>query len=155
MRVEKKSEASNGVALAVAAAALFAASAGMSSTALAADAGEKVDLVHCYGVNVCKGHNDCKTSNNACKGHGACKGKGFVTMPSKSCGDIGGKTQDKWKGSVAKTDLTHCYGVNVCKGHNDCKGADNACAGKAACKGKGFVNMSTKACGDIGGKTEG
>ncbi len=49
------------------------------------------DLAHCYDVNICKGHNDCKTANNACAGHASCKGTGFVAMPSKSCGDIGGK----------------------------------------------------------------
>lgn len=152
MHAEKKQEASNGFALAVAAAALFAASAGVSSTAWAATS-DKTDLVHCYGVNVCKGHNDCKGAKNNCASHGSCKGQGFVAMPKKACGDIGGTTKDKWKGSVAKADLVHCYGVNVCKGHNDCKGADNACAGKAACKGQGFVNLSAKACGDVGGKT--
>jgi hypothetical protein len=50
------------------------------------------------------------------------------------------------------TELVHCYGVNTCKGHNDCKTADNACGGHASCKGKGFVNMSAKSCGDVGGK---
>lgn len=45
-----------------------------------------------------------------------------------------------------------CYGVNICKGHNDCKTASNACAGMASCKAQGFVNMSAKACDDIGGK---
>lgn len=49
------------------------------------------DLVHCSGVNVCKGHNDCKTAANACAGHGSCKGQGFVAIPAKSCGDVGGK----------------------------------------------------------------
>lgn len=51
----------------------------------------KADLVHCYGVNVCKGHNDCKTAENACSGHASCKGSGFVSIPAKSCADIGGK----------------------------------------------------------------
>ncbi len=46
-----------------------------------------------------------------------------------------------------------CYGVNMCKGHNDCKTATNACKGKAKCKGQGFVMMSKKACGHIGGST--
>lgn len=49
------------------------------------------DLVHCYGANICKGHNDCKTAENACAGHGACKGQGFIALPAKSCGDVGGK----------------------------------------------------------------
>lgn len=51
----------------------------------------KADLVHCYGVNICKGHNDCKTAENACAGHATCKGTGFVSIPGKACGDIGGK----------------------------------------------------------------
>jgi len=51
----------------------------------------KADLSHCYDVNVCKGHNDCKTANNACAGHASCKGSGFVSMPAKSCADVGGK----------------------------------------------------------------
>lgn len=51
----------------------------------------KVNLVRCYGVNVCKGHNDCKTANNACAGHASCKGQGFVDLPAKSCADVGGK----------------------------------------------------------------
>ncbi|AOT11060.1 BufA2 family periplasmic bufferin-type metallophore [Pseudoalteromonas luteoviolacea] len=52
----------------------------------------------------------------------------------------------------AKTDLVHCYDVNICGGHNDCKTASNACAGQASCKGSGFVGMPAKACADVGGK---
>ncbi len=52
---------------------------------------------------------------------------------------------------TASAELVHCYGVNQCKGHNDCKTADNSCAGHSECKGHGFVAMSGKACGDIGG----
>jgi hypothetical protein len=52
----------------------------------------KADLVHCTGVNKCGGHNDCKTASNSCAGHASCKGKGFVAMPAKACGDIGGKS---------------------------------------------------------------
>lgn len=48
-------------------------------------------------------------------------------------------------------DMGHCYGVNKCNGHNDCKTAENACKGQAVCKGHGFVAMSIKACGDVGG----
>ncbi|MEJ2415402.1 MAG: hypothetical protein P8Y45_00395 [Exilibacterium sp.] len=53
----------------------------------------KADLMQCYGVNSCKGLNDCKTANNACAGHGACKGHGFVSMSTKACADLGGKTK--------------------------------------------------------------
>lgn len=138
----------SGAALAVAVAGL----AGCANNTSAPTAAGTTDLVHCYGVNVCKGHNDCKTADNACGGHASCKGSGFVGMPSKACGDVGGKIKDDWKGSVAKADLVHCYGVNVCKGHNDCKTANNACGGHASCKGTGFVSTTAKSCADIGGK---
>ncbi len=49
------------------------------------------DLVHCNDVNVCKGHNDCGGASNSCAGQASCKGQGFVAMPAKACGDIGGK----------------------------------------------------------------
>ena len=148
MKLNKKM---TGVALAMAAAGL----AGCASVESGSQGGAKsasTDLVHCYGVNQCKGHNDCKTADNACGGHGSCKGSGFVAMPAKACGDVGGKVQDEWKGSVALADLSHCYDVNICKGHNDCKTADNACGGHGSCKGTGFVAIPAKACGDIGGK---
>ena len=144
-----------GTALAFVAAGLVGFANAESSSAAAsgtAQGGATSDLVHCYGVNTCNGHNDCKTAENACAGQAKCKGHGFVAMPSKSCGDIGGTTQDDWKGSVAVAELSHCYNVNICKGHNDCKTADNACAGHATCKGTGFVAMSGKACADVGGE---
>jgi uncharacterized membrane protein len=47
--------------------------------------------------------------------------------------------------------LVHCYGVNKCGGHNDCKSAENSCKGQASCKGQGFVALTEKACGDVGG----
>ncbi len=139
-------------------AALAMAMAGMSQMAYAGNAEQgasSTDLVHCYGVNMCGGHNDCKTANNACSGKASCKGQGFVAMPSKACGDVGGEVKDEWRGEVSKAELVQCYGVNTCKGHNDCKTADNACAGHASCKGHGFVNTSAKSCTDIGGKTNG
>ena len=139
----------SGAAMAVAVAGL---AAGAVSVQAGAAAGGSSDLVHCYGANVCKGHNDCKTADNACGGHASCKGTGFVAMPSKSCGDVGGKVKDDWTGSIASAELVHCYGVNVCKGHNDCKTADNACGGHASCKGTGFVATPAKACADIGGE---
>jgi hypothetical protein len=139
----------SGAAMAVTVAGL---AVGAVSAQAEAAAGGSSDLVHCYGANVCKGHNDCKTADNACGGHASCKGTGFVAMPSKSCGDVGGKIKDDWTGSIASAELVHCYGVNVCKGHNDCKTADNACGGHASCKGTGFVATPAKACADIGGK---
>jgi hypothetical protein len=140
-----------GAALAIAVAGLAGCASTDNPTASAVPAGS-TDLVHCYDVNVCKGHNDCKTADNACGGHASCKGTGFVGMPSKACADVGGKVKDDWTGSISKTDLVHCYGVNVCKGHNDCKTANNACGGHASCKGTGFVSTTAKSCSDIGGK---
>lgn len=131
---------------------LTEAAAGAVEVASNAAAGS-VDLAHCYDANICQGHNDCKTANNACAGQGACKGQGgFVAMPVKACGDVGGKVQDEWRGQAASADLVHCYGVNTCQGHNDCKTAGNACAGQGACSGQGFVATGEKACADIGGK---
>jgi uncharacterized membrane protein len=124
------------------------------SSSSASASGTTADLVHCYGVNKCGGHNDCGTASNACAGKASCKGTGFVAMTSKACADVGGEAKDDWKGSVAKADLIHCYGVNKCGGHNDCATASNACAGKASCKGTGFVATTAKSCGDIGGKSD-
>lgn len=73
------------VAMAVAAASLFAF-APMSATHAGEDANVK-----CYGVNKCKGHNDCKSANNACKGMGSCKGQSFVLMSASACDHVGGK----------------------------------------------------------------
>ena len=63
---------------------------------------------------------------------------------------IGCTSQPEAK-TASSAELVHCYGVNKCGGHNDCKTANNACAGKASCKGTGFVNVTAKACGDVGG----
>lgn len=143
-----------GIALAMAAAGLMAGCAGtQAGSTTASTSANTTDLVHCYGVNKCGGHNDCGTADNACAGKAGCNGTGFVAMPSKACGDVGGEIKDDWKGSVAKADLIHCYGVNKCGGHNDCGTANNACAGKAECKGQGFVATTAKSCGDIGGKS--
>ena len=76
------------IAMAVAAASLFAF-APMSAVQAGSDA-----KVHCYGVNKCKGNNDCKSVTNACKGQSSCKGHGFVTMSKSACDKIGGKVGD-------------------------------------------------------------
>jgi hypothetical protein len=139
----------SGIVVAMSAAGLIGC-AGQDQAATAA--ATTTDLAHCYNVNACKGHNDCKTAENACAGHATCKGHGFVAMPTKACGDVGGNVQDDWRGTVSTAELVHCYGVNACKGHNDCKTAENACAGHATCKGHGFVATTAKSCADIGGK---
>jgi len=158
MSAEKKLPSLSGVALALAAAGLIAGCSGggngsteVETAAPAAAETSTVELAHCYGVNKCKGHNDCGTANNDCGGHASCKGSGFVAMPVKACGDVGGTVKDEWRGEIASADLIHCNGVNVCKGHNDCGTANNDCAGHASCKGKGFVSTTAKSCNDIGG----
>jgi len=167
MNAQLKSQAS-GAALAMAAAALMGCTAtaqptnsaktsapagtnAVKNAASNAASNATIDLAHCYGVNKCKGHNDCKTANNDCKGMASCKGQGFVAMPVKACGDIGGENKDDWRGKTTKVDLVHCYGVNIYKGHNDCKTADNACKGMASCQGQGYVNTSAASCADVGG----
>jgi hypothetical protein len=67
-----------GVAVATAAAAVFAA--GLAGTASAQEV-----KVKCYAANACKGKSECKTSMNQCKGKNACKGKGFEMMSEKAC----------------------------------------------------------------------
>jgi hypothetical protein len=77
----------SGVALAAAAAALFATGAVMAPIAQAADG-----KVQCAGVNSCKGHSDCKTAKSECKGLNSCKGQGWLSKGSeKECMDAGGK----------------------------------------------------------------
>jgi membrane-bound ClpP family serine protease len=80
----------SGIALATAAAGLFAAT--IAAPAMAA---KHEGQVHCMGVNGCKGKSDCATADNACKGHNACKGKGWVAMSAKECAKKGGKVEEK------------------------------------------------------------
>jgi hypothetical protein len=156
MQNAKRKAAGAALAMAVAGLVGCAANAGGSSApeAAAAAATNNVDMMHCFGANICKGHNDCKTASNACAGQGSCKGEGFVGVPVSACDDIGGEKKDDFIWQVSAADLIHCSGVNVCKGHNDCKTATNACAGHATCKGTGFVAIPAKACADIGGKVD-
>jgi len=68
-----------GIALAAAAASLFA-------TGLVGAAEESGGVkVKCYGANACKGHGACKTAMNACKGKNACQGKGFEMLTEQAC----------------------------------------------------------------------
>lgn len=73
-----------GIAMAVAAAGLFAAATGTVVTA------QEAPQVQCMGVNACKGQNACKTAANACKGQAACKGQGFLMMSAPDCAEQGG-----------------------------------------------------------------
>ncbi len=76
-----------GLALATAAAGLFAAAP------MAASAAEEAKI-HCVGVNACKGKSSCKTADSACKGHNSCKGAGFVSVTKDVCDQLGGKVEE-------------------------------------------------------------
>lgn len=56
------------------------------------------------------------------------------------------------KDTTAET--VHCLGVNACKGMSSCMTADSSCSGQNSCKGKGYVEMSRKACQQVGGKEQ-
>jgi uncharacterized membrane protein len=70
----------SGVAIATAAALLFAFGATVS-VAQAADA----PTVHCAGINSCKGTSECKSAKNECKGQNSCKGQGWVSKSAAEC----------------------------------------------------------------------
>lgn len=139
-----------GIALALATAGLLHSVHAENSSS----SSNKVELSHCYGVNKCKGQNDCGSEANFCGGHGECKGRGFINTTTASCEALGGEVKDDWRGSVRKSKLIHCHGVNSCAGHNDCSTAENSCAGQAECKGTGFVAMEKRACELVDGKIE-
>jgi len=72
-----------GVALAAAAAAMFAI-APMSATA-----GEKAGK--CFNVNSCKGTSACATATTSCAGQNSCAGQGWVKRTKSECEGAGGK----------------------------------------------------------------
>jgi uncharacterized membrane protein len=76
----------SGVAIASAAAALFAAGASLATSVQAAEDG----TVKCAGINTCKGSSDCKTATSECKGHNSCKGQGWVKKTAAECKQAGG-----------------------------------------------------------------
>lgn len=74
-----------GIALATAAAAMFAA-------APVSAAESNGSTVKCMGVNACKGHSSCQTADSSCKGLNSCKGQGFVEVRNEEvCEQLGGK----------------------------------------------------------------
>ena len=82
-----QSKIKSAVAVASAAAALFAMGATVTTTAHAAD----MSSVKCAGLNSCKGQSDCKTAKNECKGMNSCKGQGWNAKASaKECTAAGG-----------------------------------------------------------------
>jgi uncharacterized membrane protein len=78
----------SGVALAMAAASLFA----LASPAYAQES--ESAKVHCYGVNACKGQSACKTASSACKGQNACKGQGYLEKTEEECDRLDGTTTE-------------------------------------------------------------
>ena len=75
----------SGLAIAAAAAALFALCAAPMAQA-AEDGGVK-----CSGVNSCKGSSECKTAKSECKGQNSCKGQGWVSKKTADeCTKAGG-----------------------------------------------------------------
>lgn len=75
-----------GIALATAAAAMFAGAP--------AHAGESEgNMVKCMGVNACKGHSSCQTANSSCKGLNDCKGQGWVKVSKQACEQLGGEVE--------------------------------------------------------------
>jgi hypothetical protein len=77
----------SGVAIASAAAALFAAGTALSTPAQAAEDGG----VKCAGLNSCKGTSECATAQSQCKGQNSCKGQGWVSKKSAAeCTSAGG-----------------------------------------------------------------
>jgi hypothetical protein len=76
----------SGVAIASAAAALFAIGASFTTSVQAAEDG----TVKCAGVNTCKGTSECATAKSDCKGHNSCKGMGWVNKTSAECKAAGG-----------------------------------------------------------------
>ena len=75
-----------GIALAAAAAAVFAAAP------LTANAGghEAPPQGKCVGGNACQGQSACQTANSSCQGQNACKGQGFTMSTEAECDEAGG-----------------------------------------------------------------
>lgn len=71
-----------GVALAAAAAAMFAV------VPMSASAGEKAGK--CFGVNSCKGTSACATATTSCAGQNSCAGQGWIKQTKSECEDKGG-----------------------------------------------------------------
>jgi hypothetical protein len=78
------------VALAAAAAALFAAGA---PTTFAADEAK----VKCEGVNACKGQSACGTAKSGCSGQNECAGQGWVSLTKAECDAAKAKQTEKAK----------------------------------------------------------
>ena len=74
----------SGVALAAAAAAMFAM-APMSGAVAAEKSGK------CFNVNSCKGTSACATATSSCAGQNSCAGQGWIKHTKTDCETAGGK----------------------------------------------------------------
>ena len=72
-----------GVAIAAAAAAMFAIAQ------MSASAGEVAGK--CFNVNSCKGTSACATATTSCAGQNSCAGQGWVKRTKTDCEGAGGK----------------------------------------------------------------
>ncbi len=72
------SDRSHRLALATAAAVLFASVPALDTHA--ADA-----KIRCEGGNACKGKSECHTATHACAGQNSCKGTGYVSLTKSEC----------------------------------------------------------------------
>ncbi|HYM35775.1 MAG TPA: hypothetical protein VET48_10295 [Steroidobacteraceae bacterium] len=75
----QKSIKLSGIAMAAAAAVLFASAP--VATVSAADAAK----IKCEGVNSCKGKSACQTAKSSCQGQNSCKGKGWLSLTKAEC----------------------------------------------------------------------
>ncbi|MCZ6470321.1 MAG: hypothetical protein O6649_03060 [Gammaproteobacteria bacterium] len=73
----------SGVALAAAAAAMFA------MAPMSASAGSIKGK--CFNVNSCKGKSACATATSSCAGQNSCAGQGWVKRTKTECDEAGGK----------------------------------------------------------------
>lgn len=77
-----------GLAIAAAAAALFAVKVAVAGSQEGATEAKKVK---CEGVNECKGKGECGGATHDCAGKNACKGKGWIETSEAECKAKGGK----------------------------------------------------------------
>jgi len=85
----QKSTKASGIAMATAAALLFACAP--VATVAAADAAK----VKCEGANSCKGKSSCNTKTSSCQGQNSCKGKGWLSLTQAECDAAKAKMKDK------------------------------------------------------------
>jgi uncharacterized membrane protein len=88
--VMQKKDRLTGIALAAAAAALFATTP-LTVQAGAHAGGGDAPQGKCEGGNACKGQSACATASSSCKGQNACKGQGHTQTTKAECEAAGGE----------------------------------------------------------------